>query len=113
MTTREALCLLAALIIFLGGAACTYSRPVRESWGYWPVFALLSLAGSAVWVIGTRASGGTASIMLFSLAWDATMLLAYYGYPALIGDARLTWQQFAALVVAVGGMVAFKLGGQE
>lgn len=89
-----------------------------------PIVAWRALPGPARRGLGVAVLVGTALNLLIFLAFDRTTialaLLGFYTYPAivaaasiLLGRERLDRARFAALLLALAGMVAVVLGGLE
>jgi hypothetical protein len=98
-----------ALLVFSIGAICTYTKSIRESWVFLPIFVGLSLLSGWLWVTASRRFDSTANIMLFSLVWDILMVLAYYAGPIILKGDRFGWQAYAAAMMTVAGIFWFKI----
>ena len=97
-----------AFCVFCIGSYCTYTKEVRDSWMYIPIFVGLSLTTGWLWAVSSRRLETTNSILLLSLVWDVLMVMAYYAGP-LIFKGGFNWQAYAAAAVAVAGICWFKV----
>ena len=107
------LLLIPGFAVFCLGSYYSYSRTMREHWSYLPVFVALMVIGGFIWVFASRALGKdedhVKKIMLFSLAWDVIMIVAYYALPLICKGQGFSWQAYAAAALTVGGIFWFKV----
>jgi hypothetical protein len=107
------LLLIPGFAVFCLGSFYSYSRAMREHWSYLPVFVALMVIGGFIWVAASKKLGAgedhVKQIMLFSLAWDVIMIVAYYALPLIFKGEGFNWQAYAAAVVTVAGIFWFKL----
>lgn len=103
------LILIPSFMVFIAGATCSYSKSFRDSSYYLPAFVSLSLIGGWLWVTASRRLDTTKDILLFSLAWDVLMVLAYYAGPLVLKGEGLNWQAYAAALMAAMGILWFKI----
>lgn len=103
------LLLFPAFLVFCGGSYCTYTKAVRDSPYYLPVFVFLALASGLLWVYASRQLDDTFKILLFSLIWDGLMVLAYYAGPLIVKGGNLSWQAWVAAGVTIVGIFWFKM----
>lgn len=103
------LILVPVFMTFMFGAWATYTPVIRHSHMYLWVMIGSSLANAWFWVLATKRLDTTDSIVLFSLLFDALMIVAYYGYPAVIGGHQFTWQAWVSGALVIAGLFWFKL----
>ena len=101
--------LVCTFFAFCMGAAATYTKSFRDSQFYLPVFAILSLWGSYLWVTASRKLDNTIDILMLSMVWDLLMIMAYYAGPILLKCENLNWQAYVSVVLILIGIVWFKL----
>lgn len=107
------LLLIPGLALFCLGSFYSYSKEWREHWSYMPVFVVTSILGGILWVIASQSLGKSEDhikqLMLFSLLWDALMIVAYYALPLFLKGEGFGWQVYAAATMFCVGILWFKL----
>lgn len=105
--------LIPTFFCFAVGACATYVRVIRESSYYLPTIVAVSLVNAVLWCRATKQLETVSQLMLFSLAVDALMVLAYYGGPILSQGRSLPPGAWYGAGLAVAGLVWFKLATEQ
>ena len=101
------LCLLPAFVTHCISAYLTYTK-WRDSSLYIPLSLALTCISTTIYTLAARQLNGTKEIMLLSFAWDALMLLAFYGIPMLLKDKNMGIHSYIATAIIVAGILYFK-----
>lgn len=98
---------------FVVGACSTYVKVIRDSSYYLPTIVLVSLLNAVFWCRATKQLETVSQLMLFSLAFDALMVLAYYGGPILSQGRNFPPGAYYGAGLAIVGLVWFKLATEQ
>jgi hypothetical protein len=99
------------IVFFLYGISMSlsYNDSFRNTWYYVPVCVSFSLVCGTMWAFGTRITNGNERLLMFSLAWEFSVILVDIIVPYLIYGITPTRGFFLGSMMVVVGMVIMKL----
>lgn len=104
------LSLIPVAIACLIGAALSYAPEAKKATWYVPAFAILGAATASIYALAIQGAD-TKTSFRYCVAYDMTVLVAYYVFPMLAGSVQPGGRAVAAAVLAVA--VAWLLKGGE
>jgi multidrug transporter EmrE-like cation transporter len=107
------LSLLPATLIFIIGSLFSFSDTLRNSKWYTPVFVILGIAMTFLWIWATKVFDDKNKIYVFSLVWDFLMMAAYYLLPFCLYKFKFSWPMIIGALLMVAGVVVVKIYGEE
>lgn len=94
------------------GSYCTYTKTIRDSSLYLPIFLCSSLIYSVLWVVATKPMK-MQEIVAYSLILDVFLVIAYNLGPMILNHKGLNWQVWASSILIVVGMFWMKAATHE
>ncbi len=97
-----------ALAALLYGVGCwlTYANDLKKFWWYIPLGVFFGCLINVVWFVAAKAFPDKHRMYIFSLLWDAGLMLIYYGLPLLLFGVKVNrWTVGGMMLIVVGAAI--------
>jgi drug/metabolite transporter (DMT)-like permease len=110
LSSRAALVIVIAALIYAVHLYATYHPKIRTSPSFWAIGIVCTLSADLLWTWLARSLNDSATIAQFGFAWEIAYKLIAVAIPVLLFNVQLTSLGYVGLALIIGGGFCIKLG---